>query len=128
MASRRGDLLARAAAGVWIGFILAALAVGAFGSAELRHRLSEDGPGCPFRTLTTVKCAFCGMTHATIALGHGDVAHAFEYHPLAPFVLLFMFAACGAIVAGRGDALLRGARPYLLLAIIAVFWTTNLVV
>lgn len=128
MAAGRGDLWARAAAAVWIGFMLGGLLVGAFGSESLRHDLSEDGPGCPFRRATSVKCAFCGMTHATVALGHGDVGAAFDYHPAAPFVLLFMFVACGLIVAGKGDALVRGGRPLLLLAIVGVFWVANLTI
>jgi Protein of unknown function (DUF2752) len=126
-AAKRRDLWARGAAALWIGFMLGGLAVGAFGSAALRADLAEGGPGCPFRSATTIKCAFCGMTHATIALGHGDFGAAFDHHPLAPLVLLAMFAACGAIVVGRGDGLLAGARPYLMLAIIALIWIVNLI-
>ncbi|MEZ4402892.1 MAG: DUF2752 domain-containing protein [Kofleriaceae bacterium] len=123
---RGGDLAARAAAALWIACMTAGLAVGAFGSAALRASVTSDGPGCPFRAATTLPCAFCGMTHATVALGHGDVREAFAYHPLAPVVLLLMFAVCGAIVVGRSPALTRGPRPYLILAVIAVIWIANL--
>ena len=101
------------------------LGIGAFGSDALRAQVGSDGPGCPLRTATTLRCAFCGMTHATLALGHGDVREAFAHHPAAPFVLLFMFATCGAIVAGRGRALSRGARPWLLLGLVAAIWIVN---
>lgn|GEM_PF-2035850 len=120
------DVWPRAAAAVWIAAMLSVLAMGAFGSPGLRARLAEDGPGCPFRMATSVRCAFCGLTHATLALGHGDLPAAFGYHPLAPFLLLAMLAACAAIALGRGDALLVGARPYLILGVVAVVWAVNL--
>ncbi|MBK9037522.1 MAG: DUF2752 domain-containing protein [Myxococcales bacterium] len=107
--------------------MLGALAVGTFGSDALRARVVEDGPGCPFRTATSWKCAFCGMTHATVALGHGDVRAAFAEHPLAPAVLAAMIYLCGLIVLGRGDALVRGRRPQLILGAIAAIWIVNLV-
>jgi Protein of unknown function (DUF2752) len=103
-----------------------ALAVGGFGSSALRARLAEDGPGCPFRRATTIKCAFCGLTHATIALGHGDLRAAFAFHPLAPVVLGFMIVACLAIATGRGALLSDGRRPYWILGGIATTWVVNL--
>lgn len=124
--SVRGEFWARAAAALWMAVMLATLAVGAFGSAELRARLAEDGPGCPFRSATTIRCAFCGMTHATIALGHGDWRAAFADHALAPVVLLLMLAACAAITFGRGDALMVGRRPYYILLGIGLIWAINL--
>lgn len=123
----RGELWQRLAAGAWLAMILGALAIGAFGTAEQRAWASEDGPGCPFRTATSLECAFCGMTHATIALGHGDLRAAFAYHPLAPIVLLLMIVACGAIVLGRGRWLGRGKAPAIVLAVIAAIWIANLI-
>jgi hypothetical protein len=38
--------------------------------------------GCPFRALTGLPCASCGMTHAFVALAHGDVAGAWSASPL----------------------------------------------
>lgn len=126
MSIARHDGWARATAALWIAFMVTTLAIGAFGGDALRARLSEDGPGCPFRTATSIECAFCGMTHATVALGHGDFAAAFAFHPLAPLVLLGMIAACAAIVAGRSDALMTGRRPYWILATIGAIWIVNL--
>jgi Protein of unknown function (DUF2752) len=38
---------------------------------------------CPLRTLTGVPCPFCGMTTATVALAHGQLAIAARTSPLA---------------------------------------------
>jgi hypothetical protein len=49
----------------------------------------SDLPGvvlCPFRALTGLPCPGCGMTRAFCSMGHGDVASAFGYNALAPFV------------------------------------------
>lgn len=43
---------------------------------------------CPFRSLTGLPCASCGMTHAFVALAHGDAGGAWAASPL------------GAVVAG----------------------------
>jgi hypothetical protein len=124
---RRGDSrLARAAAAVWVAAILVTLGVGAFGSPALQARFLDDGPGCIFRMTTGVVCAFCGMTHATIALGRGDLAGAFEAHPLAPVVVFGALYLLGLTAVGRADALLRGHRPYGILGVVAVVWAANL--
>ncbi len=121
-----GELWARLAAGLWLVLMAGALAVGAFGSEELVHRAAHDGPGCPFRTATSLDCAFCGMTRATLALGRGDLDAALTYHPVAPLVLALMFGLCGAIVVGRGRAISRGHRPWVILGVIAAIWVVNL--
>lgn len=126
MAPRR-EWGARAAAGLWLAVIVGTLVVGALGSPALRATFAEDGPGCPFRRATGWPCAFCGMTHATLALGHGDVGDAFGFHPLAPLVLALMGFACGAIALGHGRILMEGRRPYWMLAIIAAIWVVNLI-
>ncbi len=122
-----GDLLARITALVWLGFALGVLAIGAFGSDALRARVAEDGPGCPLRMTTGLRCAFCGMTHATLALGHGDLREAFRYHPLAPVVLAGVLYVYVKVAVGGGEALLRGRRPYAILGIIGLVWIVNLI-
>lgn len=126
--SRSGEIWARLAAGVWLACIVGALAIGAFGSAAHRETAVEDGPGCPFRRATSLPCAFCGMTHATVALGHGDVADMFDYHPLAPLVLAGMVLVCGTIVIGRGDRLMGRRWPIVILGAIAAIWIVKLIV
>ena len=37
---------------------------------------------CPFRALTGLPCASCGMTHAFVALARGDAAGAWSASPL----------------------------------------------
>jgi hypothetical protein len=37
---------------------------------------------CPFRLVTGLPCATCGMTHAFVALARGDVAAAWAASPL----------------------------------------------
>ena len=55
---------------------------------------------CTFRALTGLPCASCGMTHAFVALAHGDAGGAWAASPL------------GALVAGGAwaYALLDAAR------------------
>jgi hypothetical protein len=56
---------------------------------------------CPFRALTGLPCASCGMTHAFVALARGDLAGAWSASPL------------GALLAG-------GAWLYALLDLLRV--------
>lgn len=102
-------------------FAIAALAPPSWGDA-----IAADGPGCPFHAATGVDCPFCGMTHATVAMGRGDWHAAFGFHPLAPVVVLGMLALLVIVAMGRADALVRGSRPLLLLAAIAVVWALRL--
>lgn len=126
-APRRGDSrLARAAAAIWVLAILVTLAVGAFGSPGLKASFLDDGPGCIFRMATGVLCAFCGMTHATIALGAGDLGAAFDAHPLAPVVVLGALWLLGLAAIGRADALIVGRRPWWILGAVALVWVANL--
>jgi hypothetical protein len=39
------------------------------------------GPGCPFRAVTGLPCATCGMTHAFVALAQGQLADALAASP-----------------------------------------------
>ena len=44
---------------------------------------------CIFRRATGLRCPLCGLTHAVIALVHGDLAHALAQNPLViPYVIL----------------------------------------
>lgn len=119
-------MIGRVVAAIGVLTIVATLAIGAFGSPELRGRVAEDGPACPFRAATGQPCAFCGMTHATLSLGHGELDAALTEHPLAPVVLAGMLAVFALAAAGRGDALTRGRRPALILAAVAIVWAVKL--
>lgn len=126
MKPQHRDLLARGAAAVWLFAMLVVFFTGTFGSDAMRTRLAEDGPGCPFRTATSIECAFCGMTRATLAMGQGDFGRAFDLHPLAPLVLVLSTTLCVIIVAGRADRLLGGRVPQLIVGGVAVIWAIKL--
>ena len=47
-------------------------------------------PACPFKALTGLPCATCGLTRWALALGAGDWRMAFHWHPLASLGVLGM--------------------------------------
>jgi hypothetical protein len=56
-------------------------------------------PFCPLASVAGVPCPGCGLTRATLALAHGELTHALEFHPLV-FVLapLFIWAMSSAAI------------------------------
>lgn len=64
-------------------------------------------PTCPFALLTRHPCPGCGLTRATLALLHGDVASAVHFHPLV-FVVT---PVVGLVLAHHAYAYVRGAEP-----------------
>jgi len=107
--------------------IVAGLVIGAIGPESWKASIVDDGPGCPLKFATGIDCPFCGMTHATVAMGGGDFGTALDYHPLAPVVVFGMVALMFLISIGRTDALLRGRRPLWLLGAIAAIWILRFV-
>ena len=126
MKRRRESGLLRVVAAGWLAVIALGLAVGASGSAWARAAVLDDGPGCIWKMVTGVDCPFCGMTHATVALGAGDWTAAHRAHPLALIVLAGQALACGLIASGRADALVRGRRPLFILGAVAALWALRL--
>ena len=61
--------------------------------------------GCPFRALTGLPCASCGMTHAFVALAHGDVGGAWSASPLGALLAggawLYALLDLGRVGAGH---------------------------
>ncbi|GEJ57544.1 DUF2752 domain-containing protein [Anaeromyxobacter diazotrophicus] len=57
------------------------------------------GLGCPFRALTGVPCATCGMTRAFVRLAHGEVAAAALASPFGALLAAgaWLFAAAAAV-------------------------------
>lgn len=109
-------------AALWGLMIVAGLVIGAVGPASWKDAMLDDGPGCPLKATTGIDCPFCGMTHATLAMGGGDFKAALEFHPLAPIVVFGMVALMFLISIGKTEALLRGHRPWYLLGAIGVIW------
>ncbi|HVF44291.1 MAG TPA: DUF2752 domain-containing protein [Pyrinomonadaceae bacterium] len=98
-----------------------------------------DLPGvvlCPFRALTGLPCPGCGMTRAFCALGHGDLAGAFGYNALAPFVfaaavLAWAHALATVLKLDAARAALERLRPTqraaaLMLAVTLAWWVVRL--
>ena len=44
-------------------------------------------PPCPFKSLTGLPCATCGLTRCILALGQGQWGEAFHWHPAAVVTL-----------------------------------------
>ena len=98
-----------------------------------------DLPGvvlCPFRAVTGLPCPGCGMTRAFCSMGHGDLAGAFGYNALAPFVfaaalLVWAHALATLLGLGRVRAALERLKPTpsvagLMLAVTLAWWVVRL--
>ena len=94
--------------------------------------LALGAPLCPIAAVTRQPCPGCGLTRATIALGHGHVAEAFRIHPLAPIVAPlmggFVAYACAAYLAtGRWPGA-AGRSASVVAALGIALWTLLLAV
>jgi len=73
------------------------------------------GYACPFRALTGLPCATCGMTRAFVRLAHGDLSGAVGASPLGALLagLAWLFAALAVVraVAGSPWPALAPGRP-----------------
>jgi hypothetical protein len=81
-------------------FYAGAAAVGSVYPIIMAHT-GDHGLPCPLRTLTGVPCPFCGLTTATVALGHGNWAATAAANPLA--------YVAAALVVGTAPVLLARA-------------------
>jgi Protein of unknown function (DUF2752) len=97
--------------------VFAAIAALSFLVARFVPVLSLGFP-CPSQALWHLPCASCGMTHAFVALAHGDLAGALHASPLGALLAgaawLFALADALRLVAGLpfptlSPRLLRGA-------------------
>lgn len=84
--------------GRMLDFVLGGLAAGQLGLAAM---LKFDGANvtangrplggmCLVHNLFGVNCPFCGMTRSFIALTHGHIGQAFEFHPAGPLLFVAM--------------------------------------
>ena len=82
----------------------ALVAVASFLAARFLPVL-EGGAECPFKAATGFPCATCGMTHAFVALAHGDLAAAWSSSPLGALLAgaawLYAVADLVRLAAGR---------------------------
>jgi hypothetical protein len=63
---------------------------------------------CFMALVLQIPCPGCGMTRATLALLHGDVAQAFALHPLSPFLVPF----AATLVATQAAHYVRNGAPF----------------
>src|SRR5690348_17177077 len=99
--------------------MLAAIA-GALTCGVLGLRVADDAPGCLWKWVTGIDCPFCGMTHATVALGAGDWSGAHAAHPIAIVVLALAALAGGLLLAGRA------LKPRVVLLAVIAIWVVRL--
>jgi hypothetical protein len=81
------------------------------------------GLPCAFHAVFGIRCPFCGMTRATLALAHGDLGASLAAHPLAPLVLLGTAWAVWLLFRGRRPPV---SAPVILGAL-GVVWAVNLI-
>lgn len=96
--------------GARVPWVALACLLGAAGIAlagPLARLLPHLLPACPFKALTGLPCATCGLTRCCIALSGGQWSEAFRWHPAACVILLLapLAAAWDLQRAWRG-------RPY----------------
>jgi hypothetical protein len=118
---RTDRLLIRAGGAAILAGLVAVLAVGAFAADAAA---GTAGIPCLVEAATGLACPLCGMTHATLAVGAGDLGAAFAAHPL--FWLVLGFAAWGGQRLARGRDLAPVTLQRLLVGV-AVVWAANLV-
>ena len=115
-AARRADRLP-------VSIVLAVYALSAALPLRLLDRVGVTL--CPFRAFTGLPCPGCGMTHAFVALGHGNLAAAWHYNvlslPLFAFGLIWLVGRLTGIrtlpvLTRRSEAALIGVALVIALA------------
>jgi hypothetical protein len=89
----------------WVALAALLGALGAWLMGLLRP-VSSFLPGCPFKRLTGIACATCGLTRCAMALGRWEWREAFHWHPAAAgfAALLPLLALWDFRRAWRGDS------------------------
>ncbi len=77
------------------------------------------GIGCPFKYLTGISDAGCGMSRAWMAVLHGDFTRAFYFHPLWPLPPLAVLLWLGQPYIP--ERLYRGLMGAIILAFLVVW-------
>lgn len=77
----------------WIALSILALGLGVW-AARLLTPFPGLLPACPFKRLTGIACATCGLTRGTLALSQGQWREALHWYPA-----LAILAAAGPLAA-----------------------------
>jgi hypothetical protein len=75
---------------IWSGLVAGAMVAGTAVVARVDPSTSSLFPICPLYAATSVACPGCGLTRAYHALFNGDIAAAFGFNALFPFVGLLL--------------------------------------
>jgi len=132
----RGDRVGHAVVAGLIAlvFIASVLGVDRWRVLGLQAIGPEGSTLCLLRRTTGLPCPTCGMTRSFCAMGRGEVADAFQKHPLGPvlYALLAFVMVRSAAAAVRGRRLFAGTARLLLwtvpvlLAAAVVLWVVRL--
>ena len=90
--------------------LLALAAAASFLAARFLPVLGA-GPACPFRAVTGLPCATCGMTHAFVALAGGRVGEALAASPAGALLAAAAWAYAALALARSALDLPWPARP-----------------
>ena len=75
-------------------------------------RLGEFVPlVCPLMHMFGIQCPTCGLGRSTFLAFNGEIAAAFKFHPLGPFLFISLLGA--TILAWTSPQLLRAGCGYL---------------
>lgn len=95
-------------------------AVGLFATPVVGAFLVNQGaplplPACPLRHLTGIPCPTCGMTRSFIALAHGDLTGAMDYHLFGPLLFAgFVLLVAHVLLELKAGRQVRGWHTWLL--------------
>ena len=89
------------------------LSVAALGTASISYwpglsdRIFAAGGTCEFQQLFHWKCPFCGMTHAVVALLHGNFTSVFRLNPFAIIYLTGLIAMLAWLFSENAKAVIE---------------------
>lgn len=77
---------------------------------------------CPFRAATGLPCPGCGMTHAFVCLGHGNLPLAWHYNALSIPLFVFGLVWLAGRITGRSllPAVSRRAEAWVLGGVLTI--------
>jgi hypothetical protein len=97
-----------------------------FAAAATTTALTTGPTVCPYRLLTGLPCAGCGLTRGFVALAHFDLHAALHFHPLTPIVMgamvLWWAVAVSRLAHGAEPLWIRSRYVILAMLLTVSFW------